>query len=160
MNKIALITGASHGIGASTAHKLAGLAYDIALNYLGNHKAAERVQAQVQELGVQALLLPADVSQEGAVVAMFGTIDHEMGCLDALVNNAGVLFEQTTVSELSAEQINKVLATNVTGPFLCCREAVKCMSTAQGGQGDAIVNVSSAAARLGAPGLNLHPNAR
>ena len=152
MSKLALITGGSRGIGAATAIKLAEQGYDIALNYLQDHQSAQGIQQQIIELGQAALLLPCDVSDEASVVTMFKAIDTEFGRLDALVNNAGILFKQTTVDQLTAERINRVLATNVLGPFLCCREAVLRMSTDRGGSGGAIVNVSSAAARLGAAG--------
>jgi len=144
---IALVTGASRGIGKATALQLAREGYTVAVNYHHNIKAATDVIAQIVEEGGKAFALRADISDEAQVMAMFDSLDREGEPLTALVNNAGILFEQSTIENLSAERINRVLGTNVTGYFLCCREAVK-----RGGKGGAIVNVSSAASRLGAPG--------
>ncbi len=152
MNKVALVTGASRGIGRATALLLAEQGYKVAVNYLNNAQAAQEVVEQIAARGGKALAIQADVADENQVVAMFKHIADRLGPLTALVNNAGILFQQTTIENLSAERINQVLSTNVTGYFLCCREAVKVMSKKHGGQGGAIVNVSSAAARLGAPG--------
>lgn len=121
------------------------------VNYLKDEAAAQQVVAEIESLGGRALALQADIADENQVVAMFAKLDATLGSLDALVNNAGILFQQTGIEQLTAERINKVLTTNVTGYFLCCREAVKRMAKRHGGQGGAIVNVSSAAARLGAP---------
>ncbi|WP_182034308.1 SDR family NAD(P)-dependent oxidoreductase, partial [Enterobacter bugandensis] len=149
---IALVTGASRGIGKATALQLAREGYTVAVNYYHNIKAATDVINQIVEAGGKAFAVRADISDEAQVLAMFDSIDREGEPLRALVNNAGILFEQSTIENLSAERINRVLATNVTGYFLCCREAVKRMSIKHGGKGGAIVNVSSAASRLGAPG--------
>ncbi|VYT73227.1 SDR family oxidoreductase [Metakosakonia massiliensis] len=149
---IALVTGASRGIGRATALLLAQEGYTVAVNYHHNMRAATEVVEAIQAAGGKAFSLRADISDESQVVAMFEAIDREAEPLTALVNNAGILFEQSTVENLTAERINRVLATNVTGYFLCCREAVKRMSVKRGGAGGAIVNVSSAAARLGSPG--------
>lgn len=151
-SKVVLVTGASRGIGAATAQLLAQQGYNLVLNYLNNRSKAIEVQLMVEALGANAIVAQADVSQEAEVTAMFKTIDAEFGALDALVNNAGILFPQTNVAELDAERINRVLSTNVTGTLLCCREAVCRMSTDRGGSGGAIVNVSSVAARLGSAG--------
>jgi NAD(P)-dependent dehydrogenase (short-subunit alcohol dehydrogenase family) len=148
---IALVTGGSRGIGRATALLLAERGYQVAVNYVNDAKAAQQVVDEIKANGGEALAIHADVADENQVVAMFRKIADEMGPLTALVNNAGILFQQSTIENLSAERINRVLSTNVTGYFLCCREAVKVMSTRHGGQGGAIVNVSSAASRLGAP---------
>ncbi len=151
MTKVALVTGASRGIGRATALLLARQGYAVGVNYLQNEAAAQQVVAEIASLGGRALALRADIGDESQVVAMFSQLDATLGPIDALVNNAGILFQQSSIEQLSAERINRVLTTNVTGSFLCCREAVMRMSHRHGGQGGAIVNVSSAAARLGAP---------
>ncbi|MDH2914282.1 SDR family oxidoreductase [Kosakonia sp. HypNH10] len=149
---IALVSGASRGIGRATALLLAQEGYTVAVNYHRQRDAADEVVTAIQALGGKAFVVQADISDESQVEAMFARIDEEGLPLTALVNNAGILFQQSRVEALSAARINQVLATNVTGYFLCCREAVKRMSKQHGGQGGAIVNVSSAAARLGSPG--------
>ncbi|SCC22058.1 NAD(P)-dependent dehydrogenase, short-chain alcohol dehydrogenase family [Kosakonia oryzendophytica] len=149
---IALVTGASRGIGRATALLLAQEGYNVAVNYQHNAQAADEVVAHIIAQGGNAFAVQADVSDEAQVDALFTRIDHEAEPLVALVNNAGILFRQSRLEHLTAERINQVLSTNVTGYFLCCREAVKRMSWQYGGQGGAIVNVSSAAARTGSPG--------
>ncbi|GBU13230.1 NAD(P)-dependent oxidoreductase [Enterobacterales bacterium] len=150
--KIALVTGGSRGIGRATAILLAQQGYAVGVNYLSNATAAQSVVDDIAKMGGKAIALQADIADEAQVVAMFARLGDELGPLTALVNNAGILFQQSTIENLSAERINKVLSTNVTGYFLCCREAVKIMSHRHGGKGGAIVNVSSAGARLGSPG--------
>lgn len=149
---IALISGASRGIGRATALLLAQEGYTVAVNYHHNINAATEVVNTIVAAGGKATALRADISDEAQVMAMFEAIDRMGEPLTALVHNAGILFTQCTVESLSAERINRVLATNVTGYFLCCREAVKRMAHQHGGKGGAIVNVSSAASRLGSPG--------
>lgn len=149
---VALVTGGSRGIGRATALLLAQQGYSVVLNYHTNDAAAQSVVDDIRVAGGTAQAIRADVSDEAQVVTMFGQIDRFMGPLDALVNNAGILFQQARLEDLSAARINEVLMTNVTSYFLCCREAVKRMSHQHGGKGGAIVNVSSAASRLGAPG--------
>lgn len=149
---IALITGASRGIGRATALLLAAQGYFVVVNYQKNQQAAQEVTEAIRAQGGEALAVQADIADEAQIIAMFEQIDALGQPLGALVNNAGILFTQTRVENLTAERINKVLATNVTGYFLCCREAVKRMAHHHGGKGGAIVNVSSAASRLGAPG--------
>ncbi|WP_265557027.1 SDR family oxidoreductase [Serratia grimesii] len=151
MTKVALVTGASRGIGRATALLLAQKGYAVGVNYLKDEVAAQHVVTEIESQGGQALALRADIAEESQVVAMFTELDATLGPIAALVNNAGILFQQTSIEQLTAERINKVLSTNVTGYFLCCREAVKRMAHRHGGPGGAIVNVSSAAARLGAP---------
>jgi NAD(P)-dependent dehydrogenase (short-subunit alcohol dehydrogenase family) len=121
---IALVTGASRGIGKATALQLAGEGYTVAVNYHRNIKAATDVIRTIVDAGGKAFAVRADISDEAQVLAMFESLDREGEPLTALVNNAGILFEQSTIENLSAERINRVLATNVTGYFLCCREAV------------------------------------
>ncbi len=152
MTKLVLITGGSRGIGAATALLAASRGYAVAVNYSANAQAAEAVVQQIRSGGGQALALQADVANEQDVLAMFEKIDAEFGPLSALVNNAGVVDRATRVDGITLERLQRMFAINVFGSFLCAREAVKRMSTRYGGQGGAIVNVSSAASRLGSPG--------
>ncbi|MGG9143991.1 SDR family oxidoreductase [Escherichia coli] len=149
---IALVTGGSRGIGRATALLLAKEEYTVAVNYQQNLHAAQEVVNLITQAGGKAFVLQADISDENQVIAMFTAIDQHDEPLAVLVNNAGILFTQCTVENLTAERINRVLSTNVTGYFLCCREAVKRMALKNGGSGGAIVNVSSVASRLGSPG--------
>ncbi|MEH6470024.1 MAG: SDR family oxidoreductase [Halopseudomonas sp.] len=149
--KVALVTGASRGIGAATAIDLAAKGYDVCVNYKSNQAAALQVVAKIHQLGQKAIAVKADVSKESDVVTLFNQLDEQLGPLSALVNNAAILFPQTRVEHLTAERVNTLLATNVTGVFLCCREAIQRMSKKYGGKGGAIVNVSSVAARSGSP---------
>ena len=151
MSKVIVITGASRGIGAATARLAAAEGYSVCINYLGNRQAAEAVAADVRAQGGQALLVAADIAHEDEVLRLFGTVDQALGRLDALVNNAGILETQMRVEDMDAARLARVFATNVTGSFLCAREAVRRMSTRLGGQGGTIVNLSSMAARLGSP---------
>lgn len=151
MNKIALVTGGSRGIGAATARQLASLKYDVCINYLHDESAALKVVDEISRQGGRAIAVQADVSNESEVVHLFVQIDQRLGKISALVNNAGVLMPQSRVEDLTAERINFVLTTNVTSYFLCSREAIRRMSKKNGGQGGSIVNISSAAARLGSP---------
>lgn len=149
--KVALITGSSRGIGEATALRLAQDGFNIVINYQKNAEAAERVAAEITKLGRDVICVQADISIEADVIRLFQAIDKHFGRLDSLVNNAGILFTQSRVVDLTAARINQVLATNVTGSFLCCIQAIKRMSTKNGHIGGTIVNVSSAASRLGAP---------
>lgn len=152
LSKVLLVTGGSRGIGAAVARLGAAQGYAVAISYLRNRAAAEGVVAEIVEGGGQALAVQADVAQEGDVQRLFREVDAAWGPLSALVNNAGVLETQMRVDEMDAARLQRVFATNVTGSFLCAREAVRRMSTRHGGRGGAIVNVSSRAARLGSPG--------
>ena len=152
MAKILLITGGSRGIGAATARLAAARGYDVCVNYRRNRDAADRVVKEIEAAGARALAVAADVSREDDVRRLFDACDTSLGRLDALVNNAGILETQMRLDAMDATRISRVLATNVVGPFICAREAVKRMSRKYGGQGGAIVNVSSGAARLGSPG--------
>jgi NAD(P)-dependent dehydrogenase (short-subunit alcohol dehydrogenase family) len=150
--KVAVITGASRGIGAATAQRLATDGYDLCINFNSDEKAANEVVLQARNHGVRAIAVQANIASESDVARLFNTVDIELGTPQALINNAGILFQQCRVSEMSANRINQILTTNVTGYFLCCKEAVLRMSSRQGGSGGTIVNVSSAASRLGAAG--------
>ncbi|ALA25937.1 sugar dehydrogenase [Piscirickettsia salmonis] len=149
MKKVVIITGSSQGIGAATALKAAAAGYQVCVNYLQNKPAALAIVHAIKKLGQEAIAVQADVSVEEDVVRLFTEVDERLGELKALVNNAGVLDQAMPVEKMTAARINRMLTTNVTSYFLCAREAVKRMSTAHGGNGGAIVNVSSAAARLG-----------
>jgi len=151
-DNIVLITGASRGIGAETARLAAARGYTVCVNYRRDHDAAHAVVRDVERAGARAIAVQADVSSEPDVERLFATIDRDLGALNALVNNAGILEAQTRVDGIDAARLGRIFATNVTGAFVCAREAVKRMSTAHGGAGGAIVNVSSRAAVLGAPG--------
>ena len=148
---VLLITGSSRGIGAATARLAAARGYDLCLNYREHRAAAEEVAREVEDAGVRAVAVQADVSVEGDVVRLFETCDRELGVLSALVNNAGILETQMRVDAMDAARLQRVFATNVVGAFLCAREAVRRMSTRRGGRGGAIVNISSGASRLGSP---------
>lgn len=152
MGKAILITGASRGIGAATARLAAARGYAVGVNYRENAAAANEVVADIVTAGGRAIAVQADVSREADILAMFARVDAELGRLSALVNNTGVNDLQSRLEAITAARLDRILATNVKGPFLCAREAVKRMSTRHGGPGGAIVNVSSAAARLGSPG--------
>jgi NAD(P)-dependent dehydrogenase (short-subunit alcohol dehydrogenase family) len=150
--KTLLITGGSRGIGAATARMAAERGYTVCISYLRARDAAEGVVAAIAAAGGVAHAFAADVSIEREVERLFAQIDSQCGPIAALVNNAGILAQQMRVEQMDAARIERIFATNVVGAFLCAREAVRRMSTARGGAGGAIVNVSSGAARLGAPG--------
>lgn len=151
MSKVLLITGASRGIGAETARLAAGRGYSMCLNYRQDAEAAHALLDSLREEGHQAFAFQADVADEAQVAAMFEAIDSEFGRIDALVNNAGVLEPHCDLVEMTAERWRRILDVNVVGSFLCAREAVRRMATTSGGDGGAIVNVSSRAADLGSP---------
>lgn len=148
----AMVTGGSRGIGAATALLLAARGFDVCITYVRSAESAAAVVERIEQLGRRAMAVRADVASEADVLAAFQEVDQQLGPLGALVNNAGILGRQQCVEEITVERLARVFAVNVTGAFLCAREAVRRMSTKRGGQGGAIVNVSSAAARLGAPG--------
>ncbi|MBW8778742.1 MAG: SDR family oxidoreductase [Burkholderiales bacterium] len=153
MPRILLITGASRGIGAACALRAADAGWDVGVNFHRDGTAAEQVVAQVRARGRRACALQADVASEDAIEAMFRTLDAQLGPLGGLVNNAGIVDVATRVDEMSAARIARLFNVNVVGAFVCAREAVRRMSTRHGGRGGAIVNLSSAAARLGSPGI-------
>jgi len=145
MDKVMLITGASRGIGAATAQLAARRGYAVCLNYRQRADAAEQLAQRIRQAGGRAITVAADVADEEQVAALFAAIDREFGRLDVLVNNAGMLERQMRLEEMDAARLQRVFATNVQGSFLCAREAIKRMSTAHGGRGGAIVNLSSVA---------------
>jgi NAD(P)-dependent dehydrogenase (short-subunit alcohol dehydrogenase family) len=152
VSKVLIVTGGGRGIGAATA-KLAGeRGYSVCINYRTNRAAAEHVAATIEATGARAVAVEADIGVEADVVRLFATCADVLGSVDALVNNAGILENQMRVEAMDAARLQRIFATNVIGTFLCAREAVRRMSTRSGGCGGAIVNVSSGAARLGAPG--------
>jgi NAD(P)-dependent dehydrogenase (short-subunit alcohol dehydrogenase family) len=152
VNEVLLVTGGSRGIGAATALLAARRGYAVAVNYTSNRAAADAVVRSIRDGGGQALALQADVAQEDQVMRMFAEVDAQLGRLTALVNNAGVVDRTARVEDMTVARLKRMFDVNVIGSFVCAREAVKRMSTRHGGSGGAIVNVSSAAARLGAPG--------
>ncbi len=152
MNKIVIITGASRGIGAATAILAAERGYAVCVNYLRNRAAAHAVVDAIEQAGGKAIAVAADVAMEADVIRLFETVDRTWGPLTALVNNAGILERQMRLEDMDAARLNRIFTTNITGYFLCAREAVRRMSTKNRGAGGAIVNVSSGAARLGSPG--------
>lgn len=150
--RVAIVTGSSSGIGKTTAVLLSQNGYKICVNFNKNINGAKTVVDIIKHAGGQAIALKADISNENEVVEMFNIVDNELGTLTALVNNAGILFTQSSIEDLNESRINTILHTNVTGAILCCREAIKRMSYRNGGNGGSIVNVSSVASRLGSPG--------
>jgi len=151
-DKVIIVTGASRGIGAATARLAGERGYAVCVNYRRSQAAAEGVVADIERGGGRAIPVAADVAVEADVVRLFETVDARLGRLAALVNNAGIVEPQMRVERMDAARLARMFATNVTGGFLCAREAVRRMSTRYGGAGGAIVNVSSAAARFGSPG--------
>lgn len=151
-----IVTGGSRGIGAAVAVMAGARGYPVAVNYARDEAAALAVVAQIEGMGGRAVAIRADMAREEEIVALFARADAELGPLYGLVNNAGVGGGFARVAELSAAALGEVLAVNVAGPFICCREAVRRLSTDHGGRGGAIVNLSSLAARLGGAGEWVH----
>ncbi len=149
---VLLVTGASRGIGAATARLAAARGWDVAVNYTRDAAAAEAVAADVRAAGRRALVVQADVADEAQVLAMFNAIDRGLGVLRGLVNNAGVVDLPQRVDQMSVARLKRMFDINVIGSMVCAREAVRRMSTRHGGAGGAIVNLSSAAAKIGSPG--------
>jgi NAD(P)-dependent dehydrogenase (short-subunit alcohol dehydrogenase family) len=150
--KTMLVTGGSRGIGAATVLAAAKLGYDVAFTFKSNASAARDVAWQVQTMGRQCLTIQLDVASEPDALRAFDEIEAEFGRLDCLVNNAGIVDVAARVDEMSVARLEQMFATNIIGPFIYAREAVKRMSTAKGGRGGSIINISSAAARIGSPG--------
>ncbi|KAA0020463.1 SDR family oxidoreductase [Salinicola corii] len=152
MKPVMIITGAGRGIGAATAIMAAQKGYAVAVNYRSDKASADKVVAEIESDGGRAIAIQADVVDEAAIVAMFETVDRELGRVDVLVNNAGVVDQISRVDEMSFERVDRMMKINVVGPFICAREAIKRMSTQSGGKGGAIINVGSAASHLGGAG--------
>jgi len=146
-----VVTGGGRGIGAATARLAAARGYAVCLNYLKDRAAAEGVVQDIRADGGTAVAVGGDVAVEKDVLHLFEACDRALGPLSALVNNAGIVATRARVDEISAERLQRMMAVNIVGAFLCAREAIKRMSTKHGGAGGAIVNVSSGAARLGSP---------
>ena len=150
MNKVVLITGASRGIGAATALSAAEKGYAVGINYLNNKKAADALVQEISVKGGRAVAIGANIAVETEVIALFDKLKAEFGSLNYLVNNAGILNQRSSFQDMSLKRWEKIFATNVTGSFLCAREAVKRMLKNEV-KGGAIVNVSSMASKFGAP---------
>jgi NAD(P)-dependent dehydrogenase (short-subunit alcohol dehydrogenase family) len=156
MSKVVVITGASRGIGAATAHAAGAAGYRVVVNYARQREEAEQVAQSINDAGGEAVALAGDVAEEADVLGLFAEVDRRFGRLDALVNNAGVVGRSGRFADLATEDLRRVFEINAIGSFLCAREAVKRMSTSRGGRGGAIVNLSSGAATLGSPGEFIH----
>jgi NAD(P)-dependent dehydrogenase (short-subunit alcohol dehydrogenase family) len=152
MKQVAIITGGGQGIGAATSLLAAQRGYAVCVNYLQNQSAANAVVSKIQDSGGEAIAVQADVSVEVDVKHLFQTVDAQLGTLTALVNNASILEPQMKVETMRLDRWQRIFATNVFGSFLCTQAAIERMSTRHGGQGGAIVNVSSLAVRSGSPG--------
>lgn len=149
--KTMIITGASRGIGAATANLAAEHNFAVVVNYHKNKFAAEKVVADINAKGGKAAAVQADISKEEDIMRLFSETDRLFGNLHSLVNNAGILEQQMRLEEIDVARLNRVFSVNITGPLICAREAIKRMSLKHGGQGGTIVNISSIAARTGAP---------
>ncbi|HVA11834.1 MAG TPA: SDR family oxidoreductase [Stellaceae bacterium] len=152
MGKTLLVTGGGRGIGAATALAAARAGWEIAINYRDNRARAEQVAAAIAHAGGKAIAYAADIADDDAVVALFAAVDRDFGRLDGLVNSAGIIGPHGRIEAVDAPGLARLFAINVTGTLICCREAIKRMSTKYGGKGGAIVNLSSAAARIGGAG--------
>ena len=153
MAKIALITGGGRGIGAATALLLGQSGYDVCVNYRSNRSTADGVVSAIRAAGGNAIAVPGDVAVEADVLKLFQTVDREFGTLTALVNNAGIIAPQSRLENIDGERMARIFATNALGSMMCAREAVKRMSTRNGGAGGAIVNTTTALTKSGAPNL-------
>ena len=151
MKPVLLVTGGSRGIGAATARLAAQAGWAVAVNYTQNSQAADEVVRAIRADGGQAISVQADVGDEVQIIAMFAQVDAKLGRLSGLVNNAGIVDLPARVDEMSWARLERMMRINVLGSMACAREAVRRMSTRHGGQGGAIVNLSSAAAKLGSP---------
>lgn len=152
MRKVLLVTGGGRGIGAATALAAARHGWDVAVNYRANRTRADAVVDDIENAGGKAIAYQADIADEAAIAAMFAAVDSQLGPVTGLVNSAGILGPHGRIETVEASGLAQLFAINITGTLLCCREAIRRMSTKHGGAGGAIVNLSSAASRLGAPG--------
>jgi len=148
---VMLITGAGRGIGAAVARAAAAQRYHLVLNYSVSADAAEELAAEIREAGCRAVTVQADVADEADVLRMFATVDERFGRIDVLVNNAGIAGGHGPLDTVTADMLARLWAVNITGPFLCAREAAWRMRTDAGGRGGSIINISSKAAVLGGP---------
>lgn len=148
---VILITGGSRGVGAATARLAAAQGYDVAISYVANKAAAQAVVADVRALGRRALAVRADSADPDQIAGLFNAIDREFGRLDVLVNNAAIIARQSRLEDLAFERMQRIFAVNSLGPMLCAQQAARRMSQRHNGRGGAIINISSAAARLGSP---------
>lgn len=150
--RVAIVTGSGRGIGAATALQLARAGYRVCVNFVADRDSGLRTVADIEAAGGTAIPVQADVAEEADVVRLFATVDAQLGPVSALVNNAGIVLPQTRIEAIDGARVERLFRVNVKSCFLCCREAVRRMSTKLGGSGGAIVNVSSVAARTGSPG--------
>lgn len=148
---VILITGGSRGVGAATARLAAAQGYNVALSYVANEAAAQAVVADVRALGRRALAVRADSADPDQIAGLFNAIDREFGRIDVLVNNAAIIARQSRLEDLAFERMQRIFAVNSLGPMLCAQQAARRMSQRHNGRGGAIINISSAAARLGSP---------
>ena len=156
MSRVLIVTGGSRGLGAATCIGAAEQGYEaICVNYVSNKSRADEVVAACEKAGAKAIAVQADVAQEADVVRLFETVDKELGTITHLVNSAGIVGPYGRIDELKAADLTPLWELNITGTLICCREGVKRMSTAHGGKGGAIVNLSSAASHIGVPGVNV-----
>lgn len=149
---VAIVTGASRGIGAAIAKLLAVRGYRVVVNYINHESAAHQIVAEISQNGGKALAIQGDMGDERDIVRLFTTADRELGLIEVLVNNAGITGGFARVEDVMSEKLSRLFAVNISGPILCAREAVRRMSTARGGRGGVIVNISSLAARIGSAG--------
>ena len=150
-NPLILITGGSRGVGAATARLAAAKGYDVVITFLSNDDAAQGVVADVEAAGRRALAVRADSAEPNQISELFSTIDREFGRIDVLVNNAGIIAQQSRLENISSERMKRIFAVNAIGPMLCAQQAAKRMSSRNNGSGGVIINISSASARLGSP---------
>ncbi|MEM7100954.1 MAG: SDR family oxidoreductase [Pseudomonadota bacterium] len=150
--KVTLVTGAGRGIGQAACLELGRAGHDLAMIYHQDRRSAEQTASQVRKYGVQVMTIQADVRERAAISEAFRLADADLGPLTGLVNNAGIVGDKARLEDMSESRLEKMFATNVLGAIYCCQEAIRLMSPHHGGHGGSIVNVSSAAARIGAPG--------
>jgi NAD(P)-dependent dehydrogenase (short-subunit alcohol dehydrogenase family) len=155
MDKTLLITGGSRGLGAATALLAAHRGWDVAVNYHSNKVRADAVVDAIKQTGGKAIAYQADMADEKAIIAMFAAVDRDFGPLQGLVASAGIIGPHGRIEDVGAAGLAELFAINITGTVICCREAIRRMSTKHGGKGGAIVTLSSAAARLGGAGENV-----